>query len=277
MSVDAAQVAYRDEFIAAFEQRQSLLRQAVTTDVQIKGESAVFLVAGSGSDEAVTRGVNGLIPAKADTETQNTCTLVEWHDLRRKTSFNIFASQGDQRRIMQMNSMAVVNRKIDADILAALASATLTTGAAATGSLALAMYAYTILGNNDVEDDGNIFAVISPAFRAYLMQTKEFASADYVKGSPMDGPAPRMFDWAGVRWIVSTRITGKGTASETCYMFHKSAMGHACNTTGLATAIGYDQEQDYSFARTSVFMGSKLLQNTGIVKITHDGSAFAAV
>ena len=277
MSVDAAQVAYRDEFVAAFEQRQSLLRQAVTTDVQIKGESAYFLVAGSGTDQAVTRGVNGLIPAKADTETQNQCTLVEWHDLRRKTSFNIFASQGDQRRIMQMNSMAVVNRKIDSDILAALASATLTTGAAATGSLALAMYAYTILGNNDVEDDGNIYAVISPAFRAYLMQTKEFASADYVKGSPMDGPAPRMFDWAGVRWIVSTRITGKGTASEICYMFHKSAMGHACNTTGLATAIGYDEEQDYSFARTSVFMGSKLLQNTGIVKITHDGSAFAAV
>jgi hypothetical protein len=277
MAVDASQIAYRDEFIAAFEQRQSLLRQAVTTDVQIKGESAYFLVAGSGSDQAVTRGVNGLIPAKADTETQNACTLVEWHDLRRKTSFNIFASQGDQRRIMQMNSMAVVNRKIDSDILAALASATLTTGAAATGSLALAMYAYTILGNNDVEDDGNIYAIISPAFRAYLMQTKEFASADYVKGSPMDGPAPRMFDWAGVRWIVSTRITGKGTASETCYMFHKSAMGHACNTTGLTTAIGYDEEQDYSFARTSVFMGSKLLQNTGIVKITHDGSAFAAV
>lgn len=276
MADTAFQTQYRDEFIAGFEQRQSLVRQTVTTEAEVKGNQAVFLVADSGAATAVTRGVNGLIPARPDNLSQLTATLAEWHDLVRRTSFNLYASQGDGRRIMQMTTMGVLNRKIDQDIIAELANATLTTGAAATGSLALAMYAKTILGNNDVEDDGGISALITPAFEAYLMQTKEFASADYVNSKPFEGKQ-RMFTWAGVNWIVHPNLPGKGTATETVFMYHKNAIGHACDTTNVQTAVGYDEEQDYSFARATAFMGTKILQNSGIVKITHDGSAFAAV
>ncbi|MGL9734739.1 MAG: hypothetical protein ACR5LF_00290 [Symbiopectobacterium sp.] len=44
---------------------------------------------------------------------------------------------------------------------------------------------------------------------------------------------------------------------------------------GLQTPVGYDEEQDYSWARASAFMGGKLLQNKAVIKIIHDGSAFA--
>jgi hypothetical protein len=44
----------------------------------------------------------------------------------------------------------------------------------------------------------------------------------------------------------------------------------------MSMGIGYDEEQDYSWARASVFMASKLLQNSGVVVINHDGSAFVA-
>ncbi len=82
--VDTAyQTQYRDEFIASFEQRSTLLRETVTTEAVIKGNQAVFLVAGSGGASAVTRGANGLIPARNDDNTQNTVTLREWHDLVR--------------------------------------------------------------------------------------------------------------------------------------------------------------------------------------------------
>jgi hypothetical protein len=47
--------------------------------VEIKGNTATFLVADSGAATAVTRGVNGLIPARADNLTQTSATLVEWH------------------------------------------------------------------------------------------------------------------------------------------------------------------------------------------------------
>lgn len=276
MADNAFQTMYRQEFIKKFEQRESLVRKTVTTESEIKGNTAVFLTAGSGSATAKTRGANGLIPARADDLTQSSCTLKEWHDLVRKNSFNIYAGQGKQREIMQMTTMAVVNRKVDSDIITALETGTQYAGvAAATGSLALVMHALTVLGNAKVPLDGNISALITPAFHAYLMQTKEFASVDYINNKPFEGMLT-MFRWASVNFIVHPNLTGAGTASETCLMYHKDAIGHGCDKEQIATAVGYDEEQDYSFCRATAFMGSKLLQNTGVVQIRHDGSGFAA-
>lgn len=275
MADHAYQTQYRDEFIAGFEQTQSLVRNTVTTETQIKGNTATFLVADSGDATAVTRGLNGLIPARTDNLTQYSTTLVEWHDLVRRTSFNLFASQSDGRRIMQDTSMGVINRKIDSDIITELNTATQDTGTAQTANLNLVMWGLTILGNNDVPIDSNISALITPAFHAYLMQTKEFANVEYVNNKPFAG-TPMAYRWAGVNFIVHPNLPGKATNAEKCFLFHKNAIGHAVNTGGIDTKVGYDDEQDYSFARCTVFMGSKILQNSGIVVLNHDGSAYAA-
>jgi hypothetical protein len=79
MAETAFQIQYRQEAIAGFEQMQSLVRDTTTVEAVIKGNQATFLVADSGSAQAVTRGVNGLIPARPDNLTQNTATLLEWH------------------------------------------------------------------------------------------------------------------------------------------------------------------------------------------------------
>lgn len=281
MATTAFQIQYRQEFIAGFEQRQSLLRETVTTESVIKGNQATFLIADSGAATAVTRGVDGLIPARADNLTQTTATLAEWHDLVRKTAFNVFASQGNQRAIMQQTSMAVVNRKVDSDILTCLATGTITTGSAVPASLNLVMKAKTKLGNAGVPWDSNINAVISPAFEAYLMQLKEFASREYIGSPPTDGAdaawkdRPVMYRWLGVNWIVHPNVSGVGTSSELCFMYHKSAIGHAIDVANLESLVGYDEEQAYSWARTSGHFGCALLQNTGVVEMTHDGSAYA--
>ncbi len=277
MASTAFQTLYRNEFIAGFEQSQSLVRQTTVTDGIPKGNQFVFLVADSGGATAVTRGVNGMIPARADNLNQYTATLVEWHDLVRKTNYNVFASQGDQRAIMQGTTMAVLNRKIDQDIIGELTAATQTTGATATMSLALAMKAKVILGNNEVPADNQLFALITPAAEAFLMQTKEFGSVDYVNNKPFTttDSSLKSFTWAGVNWIVHPNLPGKGTNAETCFMYHRNSIGHAMDIKGLQTPVGYDEEQDYSWARASAFMGGKLLQNKGVVKIIHDGSSFA--
>lgn len=278
MANTAFQIQYRQEFIAGFEQSMSLLSSAMTREAVIKGNQATFLVADSGAATAVTRGVNGLIPARQDNLNQYTATLQEWHDLVHRTSFNIFASQGDGRRIMQSTTQKVLNRKMDFDILSSLSAATQNNGAAATGSLALVMRAQTILGNAfvDITDEDNMFFVITPAFNAYLMQTKEYTSADWVEVKPFVGPAKMYRRWAGFNWIIHPNLTGVGTSAEICYAFHRSAIGQAINTGEMQLTVGYDEEQDYSFSRASAYFGSKILQNTGIVKVTHDGSAYIA-
>jgi hypothetical protein len=274
MANSAPQIQYRQELVKLFEQRTALIRQSVTTEAVIKGNQAVFDVVGSNHATATTRGVDGLIMARANYNSQNTATLVEWHDLRKITSFNVFESQGDQRKAMQESSLGVVNRKIDQDILGDLSAATLST-TVQTASLSQVAKAKAILGNNEVPMDSSITCIISPAFHGYLMQAKEFTSAQYVKTTPFSGQ-PIMFNWFGLNFIEHPNIVGKGTSSEQCYMYHKDAIGHAANVGGLSSVIGYDEEQDYSYARTTMFMGGKVLQNNGIVTMYHDGSSMVS-
>ena len=117
----------------------------MTTEAVIKGNTATFLVGDSGGATAVTRGVNGLLPGRADNLTPNSATLVAWHDKPIKTGFNILASKGNQRAWMQKTAMGVINRKIDQDSLTELATATIGLGSTTTFSLALAMHAKTRL------------------------------------------------------------------------------------------------------------------------------------
>lgn len=272
----AFQTQYRQELVATFEEGTSWLRQTTVTEAVIKGNQATFLVAGSGDATAVTRGINGLIPARADDMTQLSAVLTEWQDLVRKTRFNIFASQGDQRALMQSTTKKVLNRRIDQDIIDQFDTATTNTGAAQTGSLALVQKAKTTLGENEVEieDEANMWAVVSDAFMGYIEQIPEFSSKDYVMTQPLAGPARRTLRWAGFNWIRHHRLTGKGTASEKCYFFHRDAIGSAFDQgEGLNTAVGYNDEQDYSYARASSFTGAKLLQQEGIVQVLHDASA----
>lgn len=276
MADTAPQIQYRQELIATFEEGMSWLRQTTVTEAVIKGNQATFLVAGSGGATAVTRGVNGLIPARADSLTQNTATLTEWHDLVRKTRFNIFQSQGDQRRLMQETTKKVLNRRIDQDIINVFDTATSNLGAATTMSLSVVAKALTTLGENEVpvEEEDKMWAVATPAVRGYLMQIPEFASADYVEMKILNGSAKRVCRWAGFNWIFHPNLSGVGTASEKCYFFHRDAVGSAFDSgEGLNTAIGYDDEQDYSYARASSFTGAVMLQQTGIVQFLHDASA----
>jgi hypothetical protein len=279
----AFQIQYRQEFIQAFEQHQTLLRETVTTEAVIKGQQAVFLVSGSGAAAAVTRGINGRIPARSDSNTQNTCTLTEWHDLVRKTGFNVFASQGNQRSIMQMTTMAVINRQIDSLIINELATGTVAIGAAGTiPNVSLFQNGRVKLSNASVPWDSNVTLLCQPSFLAYMEQATEFANAQYVDIRPyagQDNPSwkdkPMAYRWRNCLLVEHPNLPGKGTSSEKSFLYHKTAIGHAMDTAGVESPVGYDEEQSYSWARCSAFMGAKLLQNTGVVVITHDGSAYA--
>jgi len=279
MTVTAAQTQYRNEYIKSFEVRQSFFRDTVTTEAVISGNSAVFLVAGSGGATATTRGVNGLIAARQNTNTQYTATLVEQHDLVQHTGFDIFSSQGDQRRIMQQNSMEVINRDIDSVIITELGTGS-NSIAAATMSMDHVMTARTQLLNSDIPNDGNIFFAVTPAAEAYLLQMPEFSSADYIAQKPMNstgksGNTSNAYKWMGMTIFSHPSLANVGTNSADCLMYHRSAIGHAVNTKGMDVKVGYDDEQDYSYARCSLFHGAQILQDSGIIVVNHDDSAYS--
>ena len=271
----AYQRKYRSEFIAGFEKRQSLLRHSVTTEAEVNGNEAIFLVADSGGATAVTRGVNGDIPTRPDNLNQYTATLKEWHDVPERTNFNIYASQGNGRRIMQETSMAVINRKIDDDIHDALDAATLTNDLTA-ASTAAAFFkeireSKAVIRQNHAGQRGMLFAAITPAFHENLMVLDQFTSVDYIKDQKFDGAAlSDAFNWSGVNWIVDDELPGVGTSAAKCFLYHKAAIGHACDMTRVHTHVGYDEKNDKSWARCSAYLGSKLIQSSGVIELSHD-------
>ncbi len=275
MAATAFQALYDQELIAGYERNQSVLRDTTTTRGMVKGNTFIFDVVDSGSASAVTRGVNGQIPARNNNDTQATLQMAEWHDLVEKTGFNIFSSQGDQRTAMQRTSMGVINRKVDDLIIAALATGTVDVApSAVTLSVDVIMHALVLLGNANVPLGNDVSGVISPAGWGYLMQVKEITSKDYIDTS-MVVNAPLQFKWAGVKWTVHTGVPGNGTAAETLFVYHKAAIGTGMDTKGIQSPVGYDEKQDVSWARTSFYGGAKLLQNSGVVLIPHDGSAYS--
>lgn len=277
MAQTAFQALYDQELIAGYERNQSVLRETCTTRGLVKGNTFIFDIIDSGSASAVTRGVNGQIPARANNNTQTTLQMAEWHDLVEMSGFNIFSSQGDQRGSLQRTSMGVINRKVDDLIIDELATGTQDiSSTAVTLSVEAIMHALVILGNANVPLGNDVHGLISPAGWGYLMQVKEITSKDYIDTSMLLN-APMRFKWAGVTWTVHTGLPGNATSTETLFVYHKSAIGCGMDTKGIQSPVGYDDKQDVSWARTSFYGGAKLLQNAGVVLIPHDGSAFAAV
>jgi hypothetical protein len=276
MANSAPTIQYRDQLIATFEEGKTWLRHTTVTEHQRSGNQAVFLVAGSGGATANTRGIEGRIPGRHDDMTQNTATVVEWHDKVIKTKFNIFQSQGNQRKLMQDTTRMVLNRRLDQDIIDVLDTATNNLGSTGdTMSLNIVARALVALGENEVptEEEDNLFAVATPAVRGYLMQIGEFTSKDYVEMQFLNGASKRVLRWAGFNWIFHPNLTGVGTSAEKCYFYHKNSIGSAFDMENLEVEIGYNNEDAYSWARASSFTGSVMLQQSGVIQFLHDASA----
>lgn len=279
---------YTNDFIADYARRRATLTNSVRTDPLDHGGALVFLIAGDGGGTTVTRGANGLIPPSDDVQSQVTVSLFEDISLSEKTSFNIFTAQASQRQadLMRMNNMAKVHRKQDARIIAAIETGTQSLGAVATMDKTVANRISVILKNANVgfdQDEGsNIFVALTPAAYAELTDIPSFASADYVNfggespvqaGVPAGGSFKR---WMGMNWCEHTGLTGVGTSSATCLAWHKNAVGFATGTRGIDAVLGYDQKQDSTYARATIFQGAVKLLNPGIVKFTHNDTGLSA-
>lgn len=277
MSQSAPQAKYRAEAIAGFEKGMSVLSKTVTTEANIEGASATFLVADTGGAVATQRGLNGKIPGRAENLNQYTATLQEYHDKPQRTRFNLYTSQGDGRRIMQEGTRKVMNRTMDNIIRAELSTTAnvVDSGTASTFSMTIAQTLNTILGNANV--DGDIFAAITPAVYGYMIGLDQFTSRDYIDDPKFKGVGlNKAFNWYGINWVVDTAAEGVGTSSAKCFVYSKNAIGCAVDSQNMQVLSGYNEEDDFSWARSSLFMGAKLLQGSGVWQFNHNDSALSS-
>lgn len=276
MAVQAAVTQFRQETVAQFEQTTTQLSGSTTKESMRSGLTSVFLVSGSHGDTAVTRGANGDIPYFGPQNNQISIVLKERHAAKELTGFDVFASQGNQADGLRRMVMAIINRDRDLTILAALAAATQDYGNG-TMDLNFILGAVAILGNNQVPTDevDNMFGVVSPAAWAYMLQFPEFSNAQYVDVKPFaSGTSVKYKRWADINWIKSPLVTGVGTDSEILYIYHRAALGYSASLSEEKVFAGFEEKHGRSWARAEIFHEAGLLQNSGVIKITHDGSAF---
>lgn len=276
MAYQITRQQYRDEWVVAFQRGETYLRYATTPEMMIQGNQALFPIQGA-APAATSRGVNGLIPSRNRTDTQITIPLVERHSKETQTGFNIFTAHGNLREAMQNAGSLTLAREVDDEIIAnGLESATtqFNGGSAITLTYGRVQDIMSDLLENNVYAMDMVTFVWTPKAWARLLTFDQFVSSDYIEEDFLLGgmtQKPRM--WNGAMHMVHTGLPGIGTATANCYAFGKAAVGYAMNTEGIDVAIGYDEEDDYSFARHTIFHGSRLLQQSGIIEIVHDDTA----
>lgn len=282
MAESSPATLYSAEFIDTFEVGVTFLRDTITTEGVAKGNSFVFATGGTNGATAVTRGINGLIPARAVDQTQYTCTLTPWYDVQEVTDFNEFQSQASIRRKMAKDQLIVLNRKMDEEIITQLATATqFTSLTAATANPGMFSTAQSILTSAGVPWN-EITAAVTPACMKYLMDSDKFAKQGewidhfpWMDGGPAFKNTRQIYNWLGLNFIVCNNLTNLNTSSEVCYVYHRNAVGHAIGKTPEGI-VDFDKRNQFHFALASMYTGAKMLQNTGVVAIRHDGSGVAA-
>lgn len=282
-AITAQAKMYADSCIEGYERSGSLLRSTLTTEVIKKGSVFYFNVEDSGNATATTRGFDSRILGRAMNNNQVSVTLNEYKDKVIETDFNIFTHQASASRVASMNKSVykVLNRKVDDDIITALNTATKgPTNTATSDAFSLIHEGLANLGNNNVPvDDGNVFCLASPAFMSSLTQKNFFSSRDYVSDGKFNESTQNQsmfYDWNGVKIFIHTAAPVSGN-THYCFLYHKSAIGHAIDNENFTANFGYDEEDFYSYASVSTFTGTSLLQSSGIQKLKFDASGVQEV
>lgn len=266
---------YRDEWVVSFQRGETYLKDRVTKEVMLQGLNAKFALQGA-AGRMTSRGTNGLIPSRNRTDTQPTITLAEKHSKETQTGFNVFTAAADLRQAMQNAGALTAAREIDYTIIEALETATnqYNGGAAITLTYGKIVDILSDLFEQDVMSGNEITCLWTPKAWARLMTFTEFKSADYIDAKPLVGLAmDRPKVWNGALHIMHSGLPGMGTATASNFVFAKPAVGHAISTENIQVEAGYNDEDDYSYSRHTIYDGATILQQAGVIEVVTDDTA----
>lgn len=262
---------FTDEYKYDFERDGAKLLACVSSQGVVNGDLVYFDVVDPG-DEAVEKGRDGRIPSSDLGLSQVSTQLQNHHKKYRIDDFDKFRANPNTVTAMQMRGRGAINRKIDQIIIDQLDTATNNMGSATIlSTLAEISEWVETLSLNDVEiDSGQVCGVVTHRAWSQMLRIPEFKSADYTEVKVADRYySVKAKNFLGVNWMMYNGLTGRGTASAKCYLFHKSAIGHMFD--GLPSPIFFDNKEDaYSGVRFEVKHCAKLLLQRGVIQFLHN-------
>jgi len=273
---------YNDEFKVDFEREKSLLMKCVRSDGLMRAGTIYWDIVDP-SEEAQERSRDGDIPLAQLVLSQVSATPVEYFGGKyRIDDFDTFKSNPNVRTMQYRKSIAACHRRCDANIIAQLDASTNVQNSGSAidfGAKGPILDWVSDLWARDVPMDGRVWGVVTPKGYAQMMTIDEFVSADYVMIREFDQlhglPELKAKHWAGVNWFTHTGLSGFGTATADCYIFHESAIGHQIAGDPEVHAYYYEPQhrhETYAVMRDA----TKLCLDRGVEGATHDDTAAVA-
>ncbi len=261
---------FEREVHEAYQRMGSKLRGTVRTLSNVKGSSAVFQKVGKGT--ASTKSTHGMVPVMNLAHSSVEATLYDyyagdWVDHLDELKINI-----DERQVIAGAGAYALGRKTDELIINALAGA----GASREiedGNAGLTrdkvLEAFEMLGNADVPDDGQRFAIVGWKQWSDLLKITEFASADYVGQDELPWRGTQAKQWLGTIWIPHSGLPVDTDDIRSCFWYHKTAIGHASGSD-VQTDISWHGDRAAHFVNNMMSQGAALIEEDGVVEIKCD-------
>ena len=261
---------FEREVHAGYQRMGSKLRQTVRSKGNVEGASTVFQKVGKGI--AATKARNGQVPVMDLAHDNETCYLEDfyagdWIDKLDELKTNI-----DERQVIANAGAYALGRKTDELIIRELDKSTNYAGGNTTGlDLEKVLEAFEALGDKDVPDDGQRFAIVGWKQWTELLAVKEFAGADYVGAEDLPFRGTQAKRWLGTTWIPHSGLTLTSGDVRLCHWYHKSAIGHAAGSD-VETDISWHGDRAAHFVNNMMSQGAIIIDPEGIVTMRCDES-----
>jgi hypothetical protein len=261
---------FQAEVHEAYQRQGSKLRPTIRSKTGIRGASTNFPKVGRGTASAKTR--NGVVPVMNLDHSNVECFLQdyyagEWIDRLDELKTNV-----DERAVVASAGAYALGRKTDELIIAALDTATAEAVGTASGTTdsegltrAKALLAFEMLGEADVPDDGQRYAVVGWKQWSELLTIQEFANADYVGDEALPWKGTQAKRWLGALWMPHTGLTKTG-ALRFCYFYHRNALGHAV-AQEVVTDITWHGDRAAYFVNNMMSQGAVMIEAAGVVRM----------
>ncbi len=255
---------FEQEVHQAYQRMGSKLRNTVRVKNGVQGSSTVFQKVGKGS--ASTKARHGKVPVMNVDHTPIECQLLDfyagdWVDRLDELKINI-----DERQVLANAGAFALGRKTDELIITALNQTTNTAGAGTDGlTKAKVLEAFEMLGDKDVPDDGQRYAVIGWKQWSDLLDIPEFADADFVGSDDLPWRGTQAKHWLGALWLPHSGLELNANV-RSCFWYHRSAIGHAIGQD-VITDVTWHGDRAAHFVSNSMSQGACLIDSDGVIEM----------
>ena len=268
-----------------FQRQGAYLKDAVRLKTDVVGSTAVFQKIGKGV--ATTKSRHGTITPMNQTHTAPSCTLADfyagdWVDKLDEAKINI-----NERDALAQGGAMALGRKCDDQITTVLDTTTQTavtiTVTSKAAILAGALEFTEAAWDNDVPNDGMVYAVMTPRLWSQLMLNDQFNRSEFVRADGqawVSGPAmgAKWKDWQGCKWKMQTGLPGAGTTTAKGFLWHKEAVAYAIaasagNVAGneaVAADITWHGDRAAHFVNHMMSGQACMIDDTGVIESNHN-------